>query len=387
MALKRAMYHKEVGVVRKLFELYVAPIGLGMGAAALRSIFDPILHSRQPYIFFYIAVTICAIYYGIGSALVCLAFSIVTSIYLYLSIDGTIYVPLPSLFALFAYVFSSVVIAILAYRERESKDRARESAEEVKLLNAELEERVEERTRELKETNDELNGFTHSIAHDMRQYLRGINIASKGIEADLEGHESEEIRSDVESLGRNARQAMLLVDGLLEFAQLGKDRPAVRQVDLTAICTDITERISRFDRGVQPEFKIEPHLIVDADGRMLQLALENLIGNSVKYRSKDRKPVIEIGAAHGTPGRKVFYVKDNGIGFSMDYAETIFGAFERLHRASDYPGTGIGLANVKRIIEKHGGEVWVESAKGVGSTFYFSLPDSAEQVQELPRAA
>jgi len=203
-------------------------------------------------------------------------------------------------------------------------------------------------------------------------------VATHMILEDQTGRLDHEGQVSLQSLGRNARQASELVDGLLEFSRLGKNELQKTHVDVSALAYKIATRLQRAEKDVNVHFDIHPGVSTYADPHVLDVALQNLLENAVKYRAPDREPHIEVGSLINND-EKVYYVKDDGIGFDMRYVDHIFLPFERLHRAVDYPGTGIGLANVRRIVEKHGGRIWASSKPGAGATFFFTLGESAEQ--------
>jgi signal transduction histidine kinase len=350
---------------------YWCGIAGALTAVLLRTAAEPLLHDKQPFAFSTVAVILSAIYLGIGPALLSLAISLVLGVPLFISPYNTMELNLDSVFAVISYTIVAASISLLAYRQRIAKEAASSYAFEVARLNEELENRVRQRTAELEEANGELAGFTYSIAHDMRQFLRGINVATYNILEDQMPLLDAEGRESLTSLGRNARQASLLVDGLLEFARLGKNELNRGAVDVTAVAAEVAAQVARSEHEAQPQFEIQAGVTATADWRLLQIVLQNLMENAVKYRSSDI-PKIHVGALR--EGKtQVLFVRDDGIGFDMKFCEHIFLPFERLHRHVEYPGTGIGLANVKRIVEKHGGRIWAESSPGGGAVFYFTL--------------
>ncbi len=231
----------------------------------------------------------------------------------------------------------------------------------------ELERAVQERTTDLMQAIRELEGFTYSVSHDMRTPLRWI-VSSSQILIDDYG---DQFTGEAESLLRRQIAAGIkmssLIDDLLHYARLARQPIESETVDLS----QITREIMAEHRDVKMEMPNQ--LLAKGDPTMLRIVLQNLLENSVKYRSKTRVPLITLGTAkteHGT----AFFVRDNGIGFDQKYLHKIFLPFERLHRDTEYPGTGIGLANVQRIVERHGGKVWAGAAEDEGATFFFTLP-------------
>ncbi len=250
-------------------------------------------------------------------------------------------------------------------------DRKRAEAE-LAHLNAELESRVARRTADLEIANRELNSFSYTIAHDMRAPVRAINGFSEMVmranEHTLDAASVGYLRRVVEG----SRRMGQLIDDLLNLARLSRQDVQRREFDLSELAASVVEalRESQPDRAV--EIVIEPGLRANGDPGLLRAVLENLIGNAWKFTGKTAAPKIEIGAA-AQAAESFYYVRDNGAGFDMQYAHKLFSPFQRLHHSSEFDGTGIGLATVKKIIERHGGRVWVESAVDAGATASFTL--------------
>lgn len=245
---------------------------------------------------------------------------------------------------------------------------------EIKQINVELEERVAARTVELTAANNELEAFTYSVAHDLRAPLRGID----GFSALLVENKAN-LDQDAATYAariRSASQRMgLMISDLLDLSRVSRRDLYKLSVDLSAMAHEIRDELSRAASGRVVDWQIEPGLRALGDPGLLRLVLDNLIGNAWKY-SRDAEPCrIEFGRANGPDGKPEFFVRDNGVGFDMQYAGKLFSVFQRLHSAEKYEGTGIGLATVKRIISRHGGTVRGEAAAGRGATFYFTLPD------------
>lgn len=239
------------------------------------------------------------------------------------------------------------------------RDRRRQY--EVRDVLADLERRVEQRTSQLLAKITELEGFSYSVSHDMRTPLRSI-VSNAAIVLEEEGERvSPEGRAGLERLQTSALKMARLIDDLLQFARLGTAEPRREPCDVTELSLQIADEVGA-------DVEAAPGLAVKGDPRLLGIVLHNLIENACKYRPKERPSHIEVGEQDGA-----IFVRDDGIGFDMKYAPKLFVPFERLHRDGDYAGTGIGLANVKRIVERHGGRVWAESEPGKGSTFFFTL--------------
>ncbi len=246
---------------------------------------------------------------------------------------------------------------------------------EIRALTSQLEQRVHERTAQLESANHELEAFSYSVSHDLRAPLRHIDGFARmlaqhaGPTLDAQG------RRYLDTISDSARHMGRLIDDLLAFSRTGRAALKLVVVDQDALVADvITEgNFQQNDRAV--EWDMHPLPQVCADALLLRLVWRNLVGNAVKYSSRSPRPRIEIGTIEpSTPTEHVMYVRDNGVGFDMRYAAKLFGVFQRLHSQTDFEGTGIGLAHVKRIVTRHGGRVWAESELGAGATFYFSLP-------------
>ncbi|MBX3120172.1 MAG: PAS domain S-box protein [Fimbriimonadaceae bacterium] len=235
--------------------------------------------------------------------------------------------------------------------------------EEIQSLNADLERRVVERTQQLQELVDELEGFCHSIAHDLRQPLRGINFNARILIEDYAHKLNGEGTERLEALARAAAKMGKVMDDLLGYARLGRAIVRPARVDLSDIAAQISQSL-----GNEADFEIEPNLEVVGDPGLLQIVIQNLFDNAYKYRRPGVRPHIVFGKDGDS-----YYVKDNGAGFDMKYASKLFEPFERLHSEEEFPGNGIGLANVQRILSKHGGKIWGEAKINEGATFYFTF--------------
>jgi PAS domain S-box-containing protein len=249
----------------------------------------------------------------------------------------------------------------------------RKAAErQVQELNQNLEARVIERTAELKAANRELEAFTYSVSHDLRAPLRHISGFTRIMVEKFGPSMPAEARQHLQLIEQGASRMGELVDELLKLARLGRQSLAMKVTGLNALVEDVVALLAPETEGRQVKWKIDELPFVECDPILMRQVFQNLISNALKY-SRPRSPaVIEIGQTK-KEGKNVIFVKDNGVGFEMKYADKLFGVFQRLHLAEEFEGTGIGLATVERIIQKHGGRVWVEAELDHGATFYFTL--------------
>lgn len=244
--------------------------------------------------------------------------------------------------------------------------------EEVRRLNENLELRVAERTRTIERSLKDLEAFQAMVSHDLRAPLSVIS-GSCGLLEQERGHLPATASKNVERIQRAVSQMTRLVNDLLTLAHVGNSPLEMAEIDLSALCEDIVANLRQSSTSVSPAMvSIEPGLKCRGDAAFVRTILENLLGNAWKYSSRVPAPRIEVGA-RPHEDKVAFYVKDNGVGFDMKDADRIFAPFERLHRATEFAGTGVGLAAVHRIVERHGGRIWVDSAPGQGASFSFTL--------------
>ncbi len=244
--------------------------------------------------------------------------------------------------------------------------------EEILRLNAELERRVRDRTAQLEATNRELEAFSYSVSHDLRAPLRSIRGFSEVL---LERYSGSLDSQALEFLRRTldaSHHMDDLIEDLLKLSRVGRTKTQRQAVDLSALADSIAAELRQAEPEREVQVVIEPGLKAQGDERLLRLALENLLRNAWKFTGHQAHPRIEFGSTRGP--QSAFFVRDNGAGFDMEHADKLFGVFQRLHSASEFPGNGVGLATVQRIINRHGGRAWATGAVDQGATFYFTLP-------------
>ena len=253
--------------------------------------------------------------------------------------------------------------------------RQKKAEMEIRQLNEQLEKKVKERTARLKALNEELEGFSYSVSHDLRAPLRAINgythILQKRIGDRLDKDETRYMQAVVDSVDKMGR----LIDDLLTFSRMGKARKSESFFNIGSLAQKVFEELCAPGDYPTADLLIhEPLPPVRADREMIRQVIVNLLSNALKFSSGNPHTLIEIGLASESESENVFYVKDNGAGFEMEYAHKLFDIFQRLHSDDEFEGTGVGLAIVQRIIHRHHGKVWGESTPKEGATFYFSLP-------------
>jgi len=224
---------------------------------------------------------------------------------------------------------------------------------------------------QLREANEELEAFSYSVAHDLRAPLRHISAFGK-ILGESSGGLDESGRHALERVQRAVQRMGDLIDGLLVLSRVVRAQPSPEPIDLTTIAAPIVERLRELEPGRTVDVAIAPRIPAAGDRRLLSVVLENLLGNAWKFTSKTKDARIEVGV-DSTKTPPVYYVRDNGAGFDMAQAAKLFGVFQRLHTEQAFPGTGIGLATVQRVVRRHGGKIWAEAAPGAGAAFFFTL--------------
>jgi signal transduction histidine kinase len=262
--------------------------------------------------------------------------------------------------------------------EESNREQAREVAErtraeqEVLRLNQELESRVQQRTAQLESANRELEAFCYSVSHDLRAPLRAIDGFSQALIEDFPDSVPEEARRYLGKIRFSAGRMGQLIEDLLNLSKVSRGALERSSVNLSGVAAEVASELQQREPARAVEVSIWEEMVVDGDARLLRVALENLMGNAWKFTARTAKARIEVGALRDG-GQATYFVRDNGAGFDMKFVGKLFGAFQRLHQANDYPGTGIGLATVQRIVHRHGGRIWADAQPGKGAVFFFTL--------------
>lgn len=239
-----------------------------------------------------------------------------------------------------------------------------------------LEELVKERTQEYENINKELEAFSYSVSHDLRAPLRAIDGFSEALREDYEELLDTTGKEYIQRVRGAAQRMSLLIDDLLHLSRVSRSEMEMHEVDLSQVVTESIQRHMESYPGKDIIYNVKPELKVKADKRLLEVVINNLIDNAIKYSQNKKQSVIEFGCQQNN-GDRVFFMKDNGAGFDMRYVRKLFTPFQRLHNPAEFEGTGVGLATVKRIITRHGGRVWAEAEEGKGATFHFTLGPAA----------
>jgi len=252
----------------------------------------------------------------------------------------------------------------------ERNERVEARVQEILRLSQNLEQRVIDRTSQLEAVNKELETFAYSVSHDLRAPLRHVDafldLLAEHLGCSLDGeaaHYFVRIKAATQQMGQ-------LISALLNFSSLSRQPLVLRPLDLQGLVAGVVEGTEEETRGRRVSWTLDPLPPIHGDANLIRTVFQNLVGNAVKFTGQREEALIHIGCVPGAPGEIVVFVRDNGAGFDPAYAGKLFGVFQRLHRQDEFEGTGIGLANVQRIVQRHGGRVWAESQPGEGASFF-----------------
>jgi light-regulated signal transduction histidine kinase (bacteriophytochrome) len=254
--------------------------------------------------------------------------------------------------------------------------RRRQDEQALTALNNDL----RAKTRQLEVAYKELEAFSYSVSHDLRTPLRSLDGFSQALLEDYSDRLDDEGRNYLQRIRAASQRMGQLIDDLLNLSKVTRATMERERVDLSKMAREIFEMLHTSDPQRRVDFIIADGLLVEADSRLLRIVMVNLLGNAWKFTAKAAHPRIEFGC-EGENGDQSYFVRDNGAGFDMKYAGKLFGAFQRLHPAAEFPGTGIGLATVQRIVQRHAGRIWATGEPNAGATFHFTLRDAPSELK------
>jgi light-regulated signal transduction histidine kinase (bacteriophytochrome) len=244
----------------------------------------------------------------------------------------------------------------------------KQAEEEIKKLNEEL----KLRAAELEAANKELEAFSYSVSHDLRSPLRSMEGFSQALQEDCKDILNDECKNYLSRIQNSAELMAQLIDDMLRLSRITRADIDMEKISLTEIARNIAARLKNDEPKRNVKFVVTPELTAYGDGKLITIMIENLFENAWKFTRKVPEAQIEFGVTERN-GQRTYFVRDNGVGFDMKYVDKLFKPFQRLHSTEEFPGTGIGLASVQRIVQRHGGRVWAEGKTGEGATFYFTL--------------
>jgi light-regulated signal transduction histidine kinase (bacteriophytochrome) len=266
-----------------------------------------------------------------------------------------------------------LVLAATVWWQARTLNRAdlkrRVAEDEIAALNSKL----RRRATEIEAVNRELEAFSYSVSHDLRAPLRSITSFSQALIEDCADVLDDQGRDYLERVVRAGKRMADLIEDMLILSRISRGEMLREQVDLSATAADVVDELAQDQPERDVELAIEPGLMAEGDPKLLRIMLGNLLGNAWKFTSLESSPRIEFGVLPSDNGDRVFFVRDNGAGFDMAHADSLFTPFQRLHREAEFPGTGVGLATVQRVIRRHGGKVWAQGEVSHGATFFFTV--------------
>jgi light-regulated signal transduction histidine kinase (bacteriophytochrome) len=294
----------------------------------------------------------------------------------WLHLDPQLILKVQSTKGLLFVVGSAVLLYVVLRRyERRGRDALAalvESRNEVRRANADLERHVAERTRQLEAANRELEAFAYAVSHDLRAPLRSMSGFSQILQETAPPGLDEKSRHYLQRIHDASVRMSSLIDDLLNLSRIGRSELTARPINLSQIAAEAAAAVRERHPTRDVQLEIAPEMEVSADPRLLRIALENLLSNAWKYTARCPQARVSVGTQAGDHGA-VYFVRDNGVGFDMKYADKLFVPFQRLHPEAEFPGSGIGLVTVQRILARHGGRVWADAKPDEGATFYFTL--------------
>ena len=257
--------------------------------------------------------------------------------------------------------------------------------EEVRKLNEELEQRVTARTEELRSVNKELEAFNYAVAHDLRAPLRHIHGFTEMLADEAKPVLTDSCKHQLDTILESVQHMSELLEDLLKLSRLGRQELSKQICNANSLMAEVVKALEPESAGREVEWRITDLTPVECDPALFKQVLVNLLSNALKFTRTRNPAIIEIGQTT-IDGEAAIFIRENGVGFSMKYADKLFGLFQRLHRQQDFEGTGVGLAIVQRIMHRHGGRVWAEAAPDKGATFYLSLQSGEGEKKELAAA-